>query len=396
MTDYSKYLENEKFVRWVFNPDDETDLYWKNYLDKYPETRKKILQLKESLSFLVTKDDSLSSKERYEILLLLYKQVEEQNKNQKRIRFRKYFFRSAAVVLILVTAGAYMYFSSWQHSSYSDYVLSDNEVRDQKSVQLVLSNNESVSIDEDNSVINYESTGEVQVHAGDEAFSVEENKGEKNTLIVPYGKRSKLQLSDDTWIHVNSGSQLIYPSTFDKNKREVYIDGEAYFEVAENKNSPFIVKTPDDRFSVEVLGTRFNVSAYNSDTNFETVLTDGVVNIIHKRGILQKEEMRLSPGEMASWDNHSDKINIAKVNPDNYTLWTQGILLFENLALNRIVKKLERYYNITIKFEDPLKGSVCIGGKLDLNKQMEVVLENLAITASLKLNKLNETEFLIK
>ncbi|RIH66898.1 DUF4974 domain-containing protein [Mariniphaga sediminis] len=398
MADYSKYLENKKFINWVFSQNDEDEEYWNNYIEKHPEDKKWIFTLKDALSFLISEDDTLSQKERSEILIRLNKQIALQNDNQDRFRYRRIFLRSAASLLLLlaVGGGAYYYYTNQEDNNYSDYVLSEEQVRGQESVQLVLSESEKVSIENDNSVINYDSTGEVMISAGDEAFSVEENVGKKNTLIVPYGKRSKLQLADGTWIHINSGSQLIYPSVFSKNKREVYIDGEAYFEVAENKDAPFIVKTPQEDYSIEVVGTSFNVSAYKVDRNFETVLAKGIVNIIHKSGVLSTKEMRLSPGEMASWDVHSRKISVAKVNPENYTLWTQGLLLFEDLELNRIVKRLERYFNITIKFEDPLKGSVRIGGKLDLNREMEVVLDNLAVTASLKLEKIDETQFIIK
>lgn len=395
MANPAKYLDDNSFIEWVFYPQKETDSKWDNYFKEHPEEQQLILELKETLSFLISDDISVSAKDRSEILIALLERINSHNNQLARHRFRKNMLRYAAVLFLFISAGTYYYVSKTETINYTSYIVSEQQVQDQKATQLFLSENEKVSIENNNSVISYDESGAIRIEEGDQTYALKESKGKMNTLIVPFGKRSKIILADGSLVYLNSGSQLIYPSSFSQQKREVFLDGEAYFEIAKNKEVPFIVMTPKDDYYVKVTGTKFNVSAYKVDHKFETVLEEGFVNVVYENGIISSKEMHLIPGEIASWNTVTNEMNVQKVSVENYTMWTQGILLFDNLELNRIIKKLERYYNIRIDFNDPMKGTVYIGGKLDLNKELDVVLDNLAISASLKLKKINEKHFLI-
>lgn len=165
-----------------------------------------------------------------------------------------------------------------------------------------------------------------------------------NTLIVPYGKTFRIQLADRTMVYLNAGTQLKYPKQFTETERRVYLEGEAYFEVAHDENVPFIVDTPTT--STKVLGTSFNVSAYSEEEFNTTVLVEGSVEVsdVDAPDIL----IALTPGQMALWDKTNEKISVKDVETSEYTSWIQGRLVFENRTFEEMLRVLERTYNVKI------------------------------------------------
>ncbi|WP_308991018.1 FecR domain-containing protein [Mariniflexile litorale] len=164
-----------------------------------------------------------------------------------------------------------------------------------------------------------------------------------NTLTVPYGKRFEIQLSDGTNVHLNAGTSLKYPVKFIKGeKRQVFLNGEAFFSVAKDIKHPFIVNA--ENLNVEVLGTEFNVSAYTEDTDTEVVLVEGSVGM-YKDSQTIKEGTMLLPGTKGSLNKESLNITTKKVNTLIYTSWRQGGLFFRNIPFKNIVKKMERHFN---------------------------------------------------
>lgn len=169
-----------------------------------------------------------------------------------------------------------------------------------------------------------------------------------NTLRVPYGRKYELNLADGTIVYLNSGSTLKYPVNFrSEDSREVFLNGEAYFEVAHQKENPFIVHT--DGLDVHVLGTHFNVTAYAENTQTDVVLVEGSVNLIEENIKLDSpSELLLIPGEIGSFNKTSNKITSKPTVTSLYTSWINGELIFRNLTLHEMLKKLERHYNIPI------------------------------------------------
>lgn len=167
---------------------------------------------------------------------------------------------------------------------------------------------------------------------------------------VPYGNQKTITLSDSTTVILNSGSRLRYPQTFAQNKREVFLEGEAFFDV---KHSPhdatFIVKT--NGVDVVVMGTAFNVSCYD-DANIETTLIRGKVMIRENTPETPNiKEFILKPGQRAVLNPENRHIKISFVNTKLYTAWTEGILLFRNSPLTEVAQKLQRWYNVDIHLE---------------------------------------------
>ncbi len=173
-----------------------------------------------------------------------------------------------------------------------------------------------------------------------------------NTLKVPYGKKFALILSDETYVHLNSGSTLKYPVQFQKGKaREVFLDGEGYFEVAKDETHPFIVKT--NSLNIKVLGTQFNLSAYTDDESVSTVLVEGAVGFFDKNKQFEVSEYPLLvPGYMASWQKQDKKIEIEETDTSLYTGWREGKIIFNHMPFSKIRKKLERNYRVSISNKD--------------------------------------------
>ncbi len=169
-----------------------------------------------------------------------------------------------------------------------------------------------------------------------------------NTLTVPYGKRFDLNFSDGTHVFLNSGSSIKYPINFIKGQnREVFLNGEAFFDVAKDENHPFIVNVQE--LNVNVLGTKFNVSNYPEDNTIDIVLVEGSVNLNSEANNLTDDRsVTLKPNFKGSYDRINQSISKNFVNTSIYTSWINGNVIFRNSSFKNISEKLERYYNITI------------------------------------------------
>jgi len=169
-----------------------------------------------------------------------------------------------------------------------------------------------------------------------------------NTIKIPYGKKFRLQLSDGTFVHLNSGTTLKYPVKFIAGEnRQVFLDGEAFFDVAKDKKHPFIVNA--DELNVRVLGTHFNVSNYPEDTATDVVLVEGSVGMYQSNQEFDAAKNTiLKPGFRGSFNKENAKISTKAVITDIYTSWINGGLTFRNMTFKNIITKLERRYNVTI------------------------------------------------
>ncbi|WP_100615002.1 FecR family protein [Confluentibacter citreus] len=174
----------------------------------------------------------------------------------------------------------------------------------------------------------------------------EEQKLVYNKLTIPYGKKFQIVLSDGTHVFLNSGSSLRYPVKFiDKLNRDVYLDGEAYFEVKKDAAHPFTVIT--EKMNTRVLGTKFNVSSYKNEDNTSSVLVSGAIHVYNaSENYNLNKAISIKPGQRAYFDENN--INVEQVNILKYTAWTEGKLFFVEDRFDLILKKLERHFNVSI------------------------------------------------
>lgn len=162
---------------------------------------------------------------------------------------------------------------------------------------------------------------------------------------APAGSRMNIELGDGTKVWLNHGSKLKYPYRFSGKSRKVFLTGEAYFIVAHNKETPFIVGT--NRLDVKATGTEFNVSAYPDDNVVETTLVEGRV-VLYMNSSSQ-ELKALSPGECLKFDSHKNVYALESGSIEKYVAWKDGLLVFKNDPMEDIAKKLSRWYNVDVE-----------------------------------------------
>ena len=174
---------------------------------------------------------------------------------------------------------------------------------------------------------------------------IQQGQGNVRTLAVRTnpGVVSAFDLPDGSKVWLNANSELRYPSDFNADTRTVELTGQGYFEVTKNAHKPFIVKADKD-YSVEVLGTSFNVSAYKDESMIETTLVEGAVKLNVVSGGKRMTQM-LKPNEKAEYQKGADKIKVFDVNTEYDTAWKNGEIIFRNHPMDKVLKTLERHYS---------------------------------------------------
>ncbi len=212
-----------------------------------------------------------------------------------------------------------------------------------------------------------------------------------NTIKTEKGEEYTTTLADGTIVKLNAESEIKFPVSFIKNNRTVEVKGEVYFEVAHDKSKPFFVTT--GKSIVKVLGTKFNIRAYDDEYENLTTLVDGSVSIQHRYDDLSRIE--LVPGDQASIITVNRKIKINKVDTDYYTAWTEGKFVFKNESLEYIIKQLQRWYDFEIEFANENLKGIRFGTRIDrysdVNKIFTIMENTRLVNVEQRGNK-----FLIK
>lgn len=198
-----------------------------------------------------------------------------------------------------------------------------------------------------------------------------------NEIVVPVGQKVYLSLSDGSAVWLNSQTKIRFPKSFDAHERQVFLDGEAYFEVSKDTSKPFIVNTGSG--SVKVLGTKFNVYNYAGHATFETTLLEGSVMV---QSADRKEEVILKPNEQAVMLH--GKLEKVDVDAEKYLSWRDGILDFEEQPLGEILKKLESYYGLTFVVKRPDVLKEIVSGKFRVEDSIVDILDAIQKTERLK------------
>ncbi len=197
-------------------------------------------------------------------------------------------------------------------------------------------------------------------------------------IEVPAGQMSNVVLPDGTTVQLNSDTKLFCSGNFNKGNRTVRLEGEAFFDVAKDREHPFLIETPSLNF--KVYGTSFNIQAYPDDPEINTTLVEGSLGVMGKNG---KELARLVPGENVKYENETHKLIISAVKLDLYTSWKEGLINFRNESLKDIARHIERWYNVKIIIKNPKLNDELYFGTIMKNKPVDQILEVLQLTSSL-------------
>lgn len=335
----------QKFVLNQCTPEETNEViayYKKNKLtDDFPSV--------EDIQKLLVEMPKMSEETAHDIFLnILSASAKEETTIEfipRKSNFRKYISIAASVVVLLGIGLAYQkgVFTAKAEPKFdfksTDIVL---QLEDGK-VQILSENNKVEVRDADGNIVGNQD--------GDKIVYDNNSDLEKvtyNTIKIPYGKKFRLQLSDGTLVHLNAGTTLKYPVKFIAGEnRQVYLDGEAFFDVAKDAKHPFIVNA--DALNIRVLGTHFNVSNYPEDPATDVVLVEGSVGMYRANEEFDANKNTiLKPGYKGSFDRESAMISTKPVITDIYTSWINGGLTFRNMTFKNIITKLERHYNVTI------------------------------------------------
>jgi len=294
------------FIRWV-KGDPESAWFWTSYMREHPEQVAAIEQAKKIVASIAVKQDELSKESfdsmRTQLIMKIRVHKESAKENiaiQKRRTSTKFWLKVAAV-FALVAIGSFM--------MYNFIPLEQLEFVTKQQAPSVLEQREN-----------------------------------------PKGQKSILLLSDGTKIWLNADSKLTYAKNFTEGvTREVYLQGEAFFEVAHDVMKPFIVHTSE--LDIRVLGTSFNVKSYNEDKKIETTLLTGQVKITKANESPNNASLILAPNQKAIFQKETKAMDVEQVQAERSSAWRQDKLVFDETTYGEVITQLERWYDVKITFE---------------------------------------------
>ena len=379
---YTDFLHDKDFVLWILTGDDKLDRYWKKFLEEHPACTELFNRAVQHSANIKLNEAHLSDEEYESLRRRIHTSL---NAIRKRRRRSRLVWWGTAVGVLLI--GTLLYFMRSVEEEplpiEEEPVAVLTEALDAKDIRFV--HGESVLSFPGDIRLQMRRDGSAVVLRADDEEWIEKVEGERNELLVPYGKRSKVRLEDGTEVWLNSGSSLKFPARFTGKTREVTLAGEMYIEVAKDSLRPFIVHT--DCFDIHVRGTKFDISAYEEEEVPYCVLIEGSVVVRPRWGT----EMKLEENEKVVY--RRQQLIKQKVQPSKYVCWKDGYLELDDTRLTDVLRQLERYYNLSFEYKNKahLNGKKA-SGKIYLSENMGNVLSAISILYSVDFSFSNQDE----
>ncbi|OQP44508.1 hypothetical protein A4H97_09030 [Niastella yeongjuensis] len=311
-----------------------------------------------------------------------------ENRVRRSIVHRVHFLRragwwaAAAAIIVLMTGTVYWFLNTTPKQQPVAGIGPVNDVQPgRQGAYLTLADGRRILLDSlGDGLVASEKGAQVVMKAGELSYNPAMAKNAVttyNTISTPKGRQFALQLPDGSKVWLNAASSLRYPVVFVGAERRVEITGEAYFEVskikAAGKRMPFIVSI-NNKTTVEVLGTHFNVNAYNDERSINTTLLEGAVKVSH-----EKQIQLLQPGQQAQV-NSAGSINLVKdADVTAAVAWKNGSFSFANASLETVMRQLARWYDVEVEFEGEVPGGA-FSGEIDRSLTLDQVLKGLTKT----------------
>lgn len=358
--DYSAadFATDLDFMLWVKSADHQSDKFWNEVLEQYPfqsETINKAKRIVHAMKVVTHEiDDDAGQKSWGHIA----QNIQQQNNGgeKKRVISMRSWLAAASVIAIL-TAGYFLFLNKPSEQK----VLAKTENKLPVQNDLMPGGNKAILMLDDGSTIVLDSaqngnlasqggTKIVKTEDGRLAYEGSNAKAEQqsiqmNTVSTPRGGQYQLTLSDGTKVWLNAASSIRFPASFSGTKREVAITGEAYFEVAHNAKMPFTVTVKN--MDVEILGTHFNINAYDDLGNVQTSLFEGSVKIVSGG----KNEL-IIPGQQAIVNNQSNAISVNNhIDAEAILAWKNGKFYFNDANIQSVMNQISRWYDVEVEYE---------------------------------------------
>lgn len=393
MWELEKYIEDKRFLKWVFTPDLETENYYAKYLEIHPEEKEEILRVKKELTLLAVKNVSLKG-ERKEIIFKKIMNVRKERRSPLlfNIHFSRIARYAAVAIMFFAIGSLFMY-----EQKKSDLILPVEESLLVKSAPLnttvFFADGSQREIFSTYTTIDFSCPGYLVVNTDSIEMGAITGSEGKNMIIVPYGKRASIKLYDHSVVGLNAGSRIVIPCGFSSEKRNAYLIGEAFFDIIKDSEHPFFVETSSG--VIKVLGTSFFVSAYPDETEFTAYLQEGKISFRDSDHSLFTGWRELIPKEQLTLNKATKSISVKQGDELFFQLWKDGIVQFNNETAYQILKRVEQYFSITISVKDEEVGRLRINGKLDLNADRNEVFEYIEKITNGKITKINTSEFVL-
>ncbi|MCK9411169.1 MAG: DUF4974 domain-containing protein [Prolixibacteraceae bacterium] len=371
---FQNFIDNQLLVDWVKNPTAESNNYWQQYIADHPSEKESIIQAKYLLERFQREKISPNADDINNGWLEIQAKILNPPPKARYLTV----WMVAASIVFMIGFGSVLWKIIGNRDTSENYSTQVKMVPDGKEVKLILSDNSEKRFASNDPSIKYNQHGEIMVDSITLANEVSTlNNPDKevfNQLVVPKGKRSSLTFSDGSKLYLNSGSQVIYPVSFNKKSREIYIRGEAYLDVMHDAAWPFIVRT--DHLEVRVLGTEFDIKSYPDEINSTIVLVKGSV-----QAIVKSQKTMMKESELFTLDNITEKTSLGKANVLEYTSWKDGWMYCTNEKIENIARKLSRYYDVNFQFNDDKVKEMTLTGKLDLKTECQEILNVISFIA---------------
>lgn len=371
-----RWIEDKDFILHCLTPTPESEVKWKHYLREHPESE---ADMREAQRILLSTRLNPAHRPAEESNRLWERIAEDMRRSDSKRRHRRVLttrYVTAACITTIVFIASWLLWATFSPSPDKMPLTAELTAIDtlHREVTLISDNHQPIQI-ENNALISCDSL--ITIHARGEKTHALQNEastptGGTNTLIVPYGKRSSLLLADGSKVWINSGSVLHFPSIFKGKERRIQVEGEIYIEVAHDSTRPFFVET--SQMAINVLGTKFNVSAYRDDDSQSVVLVEGKVNV----RTAGEGDCTLVPDQRLCFDTTDRLFRVDRVDVSYYTSWKEGILQFRGETMEEIALRLSRYYNVHIHCSSSVAGK-CTMGKLLLFDDIHQVMKTFSL-----------------
>lgn len=344
-----------------------------------PAYKEKEKEFQETAAWLVERMRTADEVSNAEVEVSYADMMRKMKKKQRRPLWHTLSGRAASIAAVFLLAVGLLWWQSVhdEESGRLSVALLDSPEAVEADEVTLIDGNLAINL-KDSADIHYQTNGQAnieqfrlkQVARPGEPAVVAEAAQELNQMIVPKGRRATVTLSDGTKIYVNSGTKLIYPKVFDRKKREVVLEGEAYLAVAKSKDWPFVVRTKG--FDVQVLGTEFNVFTRPSAAPSSVVLVEGSVEVTTP----SREKVTLKPNQRIEMDGGETKVE--EVDVLEYVSWKDNMLYLKDRKAKEVLDYLESHYGYRMKY-GPDIASYSLTGKLDLQDDITDIMETLCL-----------------
>ncbi|MBJ6369601.1 FecR family protein [Snuella sedimenti] len=360
----------------------------------------KLFSQKDKKYIIKNLTDEKLIKERLDLIHQIDKQEDWQNiKSRIDSPVRKWFvwrYAAAAAIVVGILATTYFFkdslFSTTLTNDIAPVITNSIEPGTDKATltigdgsQIALENGKGLQLQ------NAVSNGKEIVY---EALDNSKKELVYNTLTIPRGGQFQITLSDGTKVWLNSESQLKYPISFIEGENRVVelVYGEAYFDVSpstEHKGAGFKVFNKSQE--VEVLGTEFNIKAYNDEYQIYTTLAEGKVSVNN-----DGSKLDLEPGQQSIFNLKEKNITVTTVDVLSVTSWRKGLFSFKGMSLNKIMKVISRWYDVKIEFANTELENVRFNGVLSKNDKIEEILDAINNTNFINAYEIKNKKITIK